>query len=641
VLDRGSDRDLLDRFVADRDEQSFAGLVSRHAPLVMGVSRRILGNAADAEDVFQAAFIVLSRKASSIRHADSISSWLHNVTVRIALRAKSSAEERRTRERRAGQMLGSSGAESQETPAELWRTLDQELGSLPDKFRAPLVLCYLEGMTNEGAARTLGLPSGSMSQVLEKGRELLRRRLASRGVAVSGAVLGLALTEKVAFAVSPAAIASVAKLAVLAAAGELAVSAPVALLVKGGLHALVAAKAKIVAAAVLGACLVGTAVSMVAYASIRPDVGEEASYSAVDVARVERRIAELAPTRTERTIDEIGWAKDFRSARQLATRHGRPLFFVRHDGDLLTGRFDGGSAGLRSGSLADPRVIALLNRCFVPIHAANEDLEPGGGATPEDRGEADRIYREALDRRMPAGLGAVYTVAPDGRVLGSLVVPSAHDTDQLLALLQQARDQVRPREGAALVEPAPHSRLQNASPGDLVLHVVSRYVDAAGAPEGRRTSWHEVPAEDWLVFAPAEAARLLPAGDRSLGKTWTLDEALARRILVHFYPATEDARRDDSTRSRVDRTTLRARLVAIRGDLLRLRLDGDVRMGRRFNKTYPATADQPIEAIVSGYLDLDHSGQILSLKLITERAMFGPSPFAVSVQSHRRGENHE
>jgi RNA polymerase sigma factor (sigma-70 family) len=635
VLEARSDRDLLGRFLAERDEDAFAGLISRHASLVMGVSRRILGNAADAEDVFQATFIVLSKKASSIRNLDSISSWLHNVAVRIALRAKSLTEERRTRERRVAQMHSAAAPEVQEGSSDLGPALDQELSGLPEKYRAPLVLCYLDGMTNEGAARTLGLPSGSMSGRLEKGRELLRERLARRGVAVTTAVLGALLVDKLALAaaVSPAVVASAAKVAVLAAAGEAAVSAPVALLVKGGLQALVAAKAKLAAAAAITACLVGTAAGVVTYHSIRPEALDDPSYSAADVARVERRVAELAPTAAERRIDEIAWVRDLGTARRLSREHGRPIFFVLHDGDLGTGRFDGGAAGLRSGSLSDSRVISLLNGAFIPVHLSNEDLEPAGSATPQDRDEARRIYGEALDRKMPAGTGAVYAVAPNGRVLGSLIVPQAYETPRILALLEQARVASGTRQGDPVIKPTAQSRAPDHAPEDLVVHVVARYVDPSGAPEKTRPSWHEVPAENWLVLGAADRARILPNGEWGLGMTWTLPAPLARRILVHFYPATEDALRDDTDRSHVERTALRARVVSIRGDTCRARLEGEIRMARLFNKTHPEHDLLKIEGTVSGYLDFDRKGRVLALKLITDRATLGPSSFAVTAQS--------
>jgi len=627
-----ADRELLDRFIAGRDEAAFSELVARHGPLVMGVCRRILGNAQDAEDAFQATFIVLSKKAGSIRRLDSVSSWLHGVAVRIALKAKSLAGERRTRERRAAEMTPSAAPEAQEALPQVRPLLDEALNELPVKYRHPLVLCYLEGKTNEGAARAIGCPPGTMSRRLEKARELLRSRLAGRGVAVTGATLGLLLAETSAFsvAVPPALAASAAKVAVLAAAGEAAFSAPVALLVKGGLKALFAAQMKIAAAALLSVGLVGSAAGVATYRALRTETAEDPSYSAAEVSRLERRLAELQPTASERRIDEIGWAPDLIAAERLAKETGRPLFVVQHDGDLLTGRCDGGAHGLRVGLLSDDRVISLLNRCYVPVLVSNEDFGPTGRATPAERNEKIRIYQEALASKFQAGEGAVYVVAPEGKVLSAVIVPRAHSAAQVLPILEQFRG----REGRPAAAPGLRSRPPARGADEVLLHLVARYVDAAGAPEKTRTTYHEVPAENWLPLGPADAAKLLPREDARIGLEWTPAPELSARILTHFYPVTEDILRDDSARSKVERLALRGRVVSIRGETIRARLDGEVRLSRYFHAIHPPEhTPMTIEARVSGFVDFDRSGRIVSLKLGTDRAMCGPAPFAVALQS--------
>jgi hypothetical protein len=163
--------------------------------------------------------------------------------------------------------------------------------------------------------------------------------------------------------------------------------------------------------------------------------------------------------------------------------------------------------------------------------------------------------------------------------------------------------------------------------------VVARYVDASGAPEKQRGSWHEVPAENWLVLESKTAAQLLPGGEVELGIAWIIGPEIAKRILVHYYPATEDPIRDDSARCRLRGAILRARVVSIRGNLVRARLEGAVHMSRLFNKTHPEHDMMPIDAAVSGYLDFEARGRILSLKLVTDRATCGGEPFAVTLQS--------
>jgi RNA polymerase sigma factor (sigma-70 family) len=630
LSEAATDRALLDRFVSDRDETAFTELVSRHGPLVMGICRRVLGNAQDAEDSFQATFIVLSKKAASIRKLNSVSSWLHGVAVRISLKARAMAGNRRAHERRVAEMTPSLAPEVREPLPQLRPVLDEELHELPDKYRAPLVLCYLEGKTNEGAAKAIGCPSGTMSRRLEKARDLLRERLVGRGVAVSGATLGLLLAQKTAFAatVPPALAASAAKVAVLAAAGEAAVSAPVALLVKGALKTLFAAQMKVAAAALLSVGLVGTAAGVATYRALATEAEDPSVAS--DVARLERRLAELQPRPSERRIDEIGWAPELLTARRLSRESGRPLFLVQHDGDIFTGRGDGGTLGLRAELFNDDRVISLLNRGFVPVAVSNEDLRPGGRATAAAQLERTRIYQEAIASNFGAGDGCLYLVAPDGKVLAAVTVPRAHKPSNVLPLLERFRGP----EGAPLVKPATLSRASASRPDDLVLHLVARYVDATGGVEKTRGTYHEYPAENWLVFSGAESSRLLPRETPRVGLEWTPAPDVAAKILVHCYPLTHDVLRDDSARSKVERTALRGRVVSVRGGLARARLDGELRLTRTFYENPPPThrADL-LEARIAGFVDFEPSGRVVSLQLTTERATYGSAPFAVALQS--------
>jgi RNA polymerase sigma factor (sigma-70 family) len=178
-----SDAGLLARFVAARDEAAFGELVLRHGPMVLGVCRRILRNPHDVEDAFQATFLVLTRKAAKLDRQRPLGSWLYTVARNLALDHRASAARRRAQEEAAAVAT----IELRDEPA--WRevgdVLDAELGRLPEKYRAPLVLCHLQGMTHEAAARELGCPAGSMAKRLSRGQELLRARLAGRGVTLS------------------------------------------------------------------------------------------------------------------------------------------------------------------------------------------------------------------------------------------------------------------------------------------------------------------------------------------------------------------------------------------------------------------------------------------------------------------------
>src|SRR5262245_7356088 len=175
--EEGSDARLLERFAADRDEVAFAALLQRHGPLVWGVCLRVLRHSQDAEDAFQATFLVLARKAGTIRRRGSVGGWLYEVAYHIAARAKADAARRRTHESRAAALARTAVTDEPER-RELGPVLDDELARLPEGCRLPLVLCYLEGKTHAEAARELGCPPGSMSKRLARGRELLRGRLA-------------------------------------------------------------------------------------------------------------------------------------------------------------------------------------------------------------------------------------------------------------------------------------------------------------------------------------------------------------------------------------------------------------------------------------------------------------------------------
>jgi RNA polymerase sigma factor (sigma-70 family) len=197
LLELGSaapdDRRLLQRFVAQRDQDAFAELVARHGPLVLGLCRRVLRDLHDAEDVFQATFLVLARKAATIRKPESLSCFLHGVAYRLAIKAKAEADKRRRHERRA-----STSGETEDADLS-WREvrglIDEELQRLPLTLRLPLVLCYLEGQTQDEAARRLGWSRGTLKRRLERGRDRLRIRLTRRGVTLGAGLFAAALTE--------------------------------------------------------------------------------------------------------------------------------------------------------------------------------------------------------------------------------------------------------------------------------------------------------------------------------------------------------------------------------------------------------------------------------------------------------------
>lgn len=215
-----SDRQLLERFIAANDESAFTVLVERHGPMVQGVCRRALANVHDAEDACQATFLVLARKAGSIRKKRSISSWLHGVACRVAANLKREQARRVRRERSVPKPeVVDDGAEV--TWREVQAVLDEELEQLPERYRTPLILCYLDGKTRDEAAKQLGLSLGRLHGRLERGRNVLRDRLTRRGLTLSAALFATALSAGVSqAAVSPTVVLSSTKAALALAGGQ-------------------------------------------------------------------------------------------------------------------------------------------------------------------------------------------------------------------------------------------------------------------------------------------------------------------------------------------------------------------------------------------------------------------------------------
>jgi RNA polymerase sigma factor (sigma-70 family) len=258
-----TDGQLLERYVRQRQESAFASLVQQHGPMVWGVCRRMLGNHHDAEDAFQATFLVLVRKGASILPRETIANWLYGVAHLTALKARAIAVRRKERERQVTVMPEPAAAEP-----DLWRDLqpilDQELSRLPDKYRTAIVLCDLEGKTRKEAAQQLGCPEGTVAGRLARARTMLAKRLARHGLGMSGGALATALAQNAASAGVPASVASsTINAAALVAAGQTGgvISASVVALMEGVVKSMLLTKLKI-ATVVLLAVLAGCGVAV-------------------------------------------------------------------------------------------------------------------------------------------------------------------------------------------------------------------------------------------------------------------------------------------------------------------------------------------------------------------------------------------
>ncbi len=303
-----TDGQLLERFDTDRDEVgqcAFAALVQRHGAGVLRVCRGVLGDPHDAEDAFQATFLVLARKARSIRDREAVGPWLLGVAYRVAGCARSATRRRRAHERRAAG--GAPTAVADAEPGDWVPLLHQEIGCLPEKFRTPLVLCYLEGLTQDEVARRLRWPIGTVRSRLARGREHLRRRLVLRGVTPAVAAIAVGSAREVGAVAVPEALVQLTARAAAGAAGHPAtvgaISTTVATLTGEVLTTMTWTRLKIHGAVLAAGLLVAGAGVVAGQAGALPGRGPAGADEKAIVARPEpreRRPDEAAPSIIDR-----------------------------------------------------------------------------------------------------------------------------------------------------------------------------------------------------------------------------------------------------------------------------------------------------------------------------------------------------
>jgi RNA polymerase sigma factor (sigma-70 family) len=413
---------LLERFVRQRDEEAFAELVARHGPLVMGVCRRVVGIVQDAEDVFQATFLVLARKAKTIRNPESLSCFLHGVAYRLALKARADAERRRIHERKAASLDDS--AEMDLSWREVRGLLDEELQQLPEKQRLPLVLCYLEGLTQDEASRQLGWSRGTLKRRLEAGRDRLRVCLTRRGVTLGVGLFAAALTESSSRATVPIALRGAttrAALQFLIDEPAALAPTPAALLAEGALQSMLTTKAKLAAMLVL---LFGCAVTAAGLAIPKAPPEEPPKNKAE--APTPARPMEKAQTRTDLYGDPL----PPRALARLGTirlRHQELIRSVVFSRDGKTAIASDGAGNLVVWDVATGREERHLDRGLAFASEALA-LSPdgktlvGGGNGPRgklllslwDLEKSKLLSRHELDT--PGGVQHLL-FAPDGKTL--------------------------------------------------------------------------------------------------------------------------------------------------------------------------------------------------------------------------------
>lgn len=342
--DECSDGELLDRYLRARDADAFAALLERHGPMVLGVCRRVLGHEADAEDAFQATFLVLVRKAATISPRNMVGNWLYGVAHRTALKARAMNALRRQKEQATAQTVA---AGAPEAAVEDVRVLEQALHALPDKYRAPLLLCALEGKTLREAALHLGWPQGTVACRIARGREMLSRRLVRQGVLTLTltAPLGLATAS-----VSAALRETVLQNLQLLRAGQILPATSATLWAEGVIHSMNTARVLLVS--VVSAILLASGITLALLATARP--GQPA---------VPLQAAATAPTQTrettsaqERTVNEAAWKAQYLPRQRGYHQEYRGKWLAIAGGQLLP--MDDRGQPLPASSLAEADAAA-------------------------------------------------------------------------------------------------------------------------------------------------------------------------------------------------------------------------------------------------------------------------------------------
>jgi RNA polymerase sigma factor (sigma-70 family) len=279
-----SDSELLRRFLTTQDAAAFRALLHRHGPMVFRICRRVLGRDQDAEDAFQAVFLVLACQAGKIRKQTSLACWLHGVAYRTGLAAREALARRRKREAEAGRTVVPARLPDDTTWVELRALLDEELERLPARLRAPLIHCYLEGLTQDEAARQLQHSKATFRRDLDRGRTLLGARLRRRGLALSAALAAPLVTDCSAAAALPAQLCAatieIAGLIVAGRAVTACVSARVAALMEGVMRPMLFTKTNSIAVILATVVLLGGTLSASMYQTLGQDAGTGAAPTA-------------------------------------------------------------------------------------------------------------------------------------------------------------------------------------------------------------------------------------------------------------------------------------------------------------------------------------------------------------------------
>jgi hypothetical protein len=277
---------------------------------------------------------------------------------------------------------------------------------------------------------------------------------------------------------------------------------------------------------------------------------------------------------------------------------------------------------MRAGPLSNTKVIDLLNSYFVPVYTVNEDYAKNGTAPKEEKAERERIFKAGYAAKKSVGSVHVYLLSPDGEFIDSLHVAEAAKSKTLIALLEKTATDLKLNKGTPVVTLRPQSEVPACEKDCLALHLTARSLDGKGA-------WSEFPVENWIVLSPADQ-REITGTEKHIGETWEIGTDTAKKLLTHFYPATEN---NDVSRNRFIEQKLTGTLVGKENGVARARLNGTFKMEHSF---YHKPDGKIAEGSVIGYIEFSpKSGQITSFDLVTERASYAGGTFGIAVRAVR------
>jgi len=270
---------------------------------------------------------------------------------------------------------------------------------------------------------------------------------------------------------------------------------------------------------------------------------------------------------------------------------------------------------MRAGPLSNTNVIGLLNHYFVPVYVVNEDYAAKGPAPAEEKAELQRIFKEGYAAKRSVGTVHVYVLGPDGHLRDSMHVAEAAKPKVLAAILQKTVDELKVRPSAPVAKVRPQSAAPACEEGSLVLHLVSRSMDGKGA-------WTDFPGEDWVVLSAEDQRALLPS------PSGVPDSGSLKKLLTHFYPATEN---NDVSKNKFEQVDATSTVVESKGGKARARLNGNFKMAHSF---YHKDDGKRVEAEFIGFADYDVvTRKIVSLEMTTRDASYNGGKFAVAVRS--------